>query len=387
MKRAPGSRGGAWIGSPLAEGPMQTHFEETHRAPVHGGLDARELESLGLRPEEVLDFSASINPLGAAPGVREALRSLPPDAYPDRSCLKLRRALGSHLDIQPDSVLVGNGSTELIHLIARAFLSPGDAAVIFAPTFGEYAAACRLGGVSPVFLPSNERREFRWNLTDAWNLISGLRPSLVFVCNPNNPTGTYLGEEEVREIAESLDGRGLLVLDEAYRSFVDRRWRSQGLLRMGNVALLRSMTKDYALAGLRLGYMLAPEEILARVGKFQYSWSVSAAAQATGLVALDHPQHVEHGRRIVGASKKFLTGALGRMGLECLPSAANFLLIRVGEAARLRRELLTRYKVCVRDCASFGLPEHIRVGVRNIEESRKLVRALKAAAAITDNHE
>ena len=131
---------------------MRAQFEETHSGPIHGGLNARELESLGLCPEEVLDFSASINPLGAGPGVKAALRSLPPDAYPDRTCLKLRRELGSHLGIEPQALLVGNGSTELIHLIARAFLSPGDTAVIFTPTFGEYAAACRLGGASPIFL-------------------------------------------------------------------------------------------------------------------------------------------------------------------------------------------------------------------------------------------
>ena len=366
---------------------MQTPIQETHPRPVHGGLNARELESLGLCLEQVLDFSASINPLGAAPGVKEALNSLPPDIYPDRSCLKLRRALGSLLDIETESILVGNGSTELIHLMARAFLSPGDTAVILAPTFGEYAAACRLAGASPVFLQSSEEVEFRWDLTHAVNRIASLKPPVVFVCNPNNPTGTYLEEEDVRRIADSLGGRGLLVLDEAYRSFVDKRWRSQGLLRMGNVALLRSMTKDYGLAGLRLGYMLASEEILAHVGKFQYSWSINAAAQAAGLVALDHPQHVERGRRMVGAGKKFLAGALGRMGLECPPSAANFMLIRVGKAERLRRELLTRFRVCVRDCASFGLPEHIRVCVRNLEDCRRLVVALKATAANLDSHE
>ena len=367
---------------------MRTQFEETHPGPIHGGLNARELESLGLCPEEVLDFSASINPLGAGPGVKAALRSLPPDAYPDRTCLKLRRALGSHLGIDPQAILAGNGSTELIHLIARAFLSPGDTAVIFTPTFGEYAAACRLGGVSPVSIPSHRAAEFQWDLPDALNRISGLKPSLVFVCNPNNPTGTYLGEDEVRQIAEVLDSHGLLVLDEAYRSFVDKRWRSQALLRRGNVALLRSMTKDYGLAGLRLGYLLAAPAVVAQVGKFQYSWSVSAAAQAAGSVALNHPRHVERGRRMVGASKAFLTSALARMGLECLPSAANFLLIRVGDASRLRLELLKRYKICVRDCGSFGLPEHIRVGVRNIEDSRRLVQALKqAAAAISGSHE
>ena len=125
---------------------------------------------------------------------------------------------------------------------------------------------------------------------------------------------------------------------------------------------------------------------MALVGRFQYSWSVNAAAQAAGLVALDQPRHVERGRRMVRASKQVLTSTLGRMGLECAPSATNFLLIRVGKAARLRRELLTRYRICVRDCASLGLPEHIRVGMRNIEHSRRLVVALKATAAISDRH-
>ena len=237
-------------------------------------------------------------------------------------------------------------------------------------------------------VPSHRAAEFRWDLPDALGRISSLKPSLVFVCNPNNPTGTYLGEEAVRQIADSLGGCGLLVLDEAYRSFVEEPWRSQPLLRMGNVVLLGSMTKDYGLAGLRLGYMLASEEVLAQVGKFQYSWSVNAAAQAAGLVALEHPRHVECGRRMVRAGKEFLTRTLSQIGLECLPSAANFLLIRVGQASRWRLRLLTEYKVCVRDCSSFGLPEHIRVGVRNIEDSRRLVRALKlATASISENHE
>ena len=164
-------------------------------------------------------------------------------------------------------------------------------------------------------------------------------------------------------------------------------WGTRAGARFGSPLAKGPMTKDYGLAGLRLGYLLAAEAIVARVGKFQYSWSVNAAAQAAGLVALDHPRHVERGRRLVGASKEFLTSALGRMGLDCPPSTANFLLIRVGEAARLRRELLTRFRVCVRDCASFGLPEHIRIGVRNIKDSRRLVLALKASTAIPDHHE
>lgn len=363
---------------------MRTGLEETHSFPVHGGLNVAELESIGLHPRDVLDFSASINPLGAAPGVSEAVQSVTPHAYPDSNCLKLRQTLGSYLGAEPDSILIGNGSTELIHLIARAYLRPGDTAAIFAPTFAEYDAACRLQGVAPVSISASRGTGFRWDMAHALKTIDDLRPAVVFVCNPNNPTGIYLTEDEVRQIAMCMGHCGLLVLDEAYRSFVDECWRSHPLLRMENVALIRSMTKDYALAGLRLGYMLASDTIVRRVGKYQYSWSVNALAQAAGITALGHQEHVERGRQVVGTSKEYLRRDLSSIGLECMPSAANFLLIRVGEAASLRLDLLKRHKICVRDCGSFGLPDYIRVGVRNLEDSRRLVQALKEVVADTD---
>lgn len=344
--------------------------------PVHGGLNISELGTLGLRPDDdVLDFSASINPLGPSPRAMEASQRVDLSAYPDTECVELRKAVGTELGVEPGRILVGNGSTELIHLLARSFLSEQSVAVTFTPTFGEYEAACRLQGVTPVALSPSDG--FHWDVQAAIDRIVAERPSVVFLCNPNNPTGVYLSKGEVTRIADALRGVGLLVLDEAYISFVDGRWDSTPLLAMSNVALLRSMTKDYALTGLRLGYMLASVEVTERVRRFQYSWSVNSPAQAAGIAALSDPGHVEKGREAVYAGKRFLTGSFASLGLECLPSAANFLLVRVGQATELRLALLQRYKICVRDCTSFGLPEYIRVGIRGMDDNRKLVEALR----------
>ena len=367
--------------------------------PVHGGLNVAELESLGLRPEEVIDFSASINPLGPSARALEAARNVNLAAYPDPDCLKLREAIGETMGVEPARVLPGNGSTELIHLLARACLSPGGTALIFAPTFGEYAAACRVQGVAPVmaYPPNPElaggfelaNGPFHWDLPGALESIAILRPPVVFLCNPNNPTGVYLREDKVRSVAEALSGIGLLALDEAYVPFVEQPWDSTPLLSLGNVVLLRSMTKDYALTGLRLGYMLAPEGIIEGVRGFQYSWSVNAPAQAAGIAALSDRQQVEKGREAVREGKEFLLKAASLLGLECAPSAANFLLFRTParrgqrmSAAELRLRLLTQHKVCVRDCASFGLPEHIRVGVRTMDDNRRLAEALTQILSI-----
>ncbi len=271
---------------------MDTTYRQAR--PVHGGLNIAELESLGLRTEDVVDFSASVNPLGVSARAMEAALNVNLAAYPDTDCIKLRDAIGIENNVEPSHILVGNGSTELIHLLARAFLSADDTVVVFAPTFGEYDAACRLQGVTPVALSPSDNG-FRWDLRAALDLIANLRPAVVFMCNPNNPTGVYLQEEDARGVAEALRGYGLLVLDEAYVSFVEERWDSIPLLAMSNIVLLRSMTKDYALTGLRLGYMMASEDVIEGVKRFQYSWSVNALAQAAGVAAMSDQEHIEKG--------------------------------------------------------------------------------------------
>ena len=344
--------------------------------PVHGGLNYAELRSLGLVPGDVLDFSANINPLGTAPGVQQAIRSVDPAAYPDPGCLELREALAVRLDTAPDKILVGNGSTELIHLLARACLTPGAGAAVFTPGFGEYETACRGQGVEVTYIRANPDQGFHWDLPGALDCLAAGQQSLVFLGNPNNPNGYYLGADAVGQLAGVIGDAGVLVLDEAYLSFVEQCWDSRSLLDRGNVVLLRSMTKDHALAGLRLGYLLAAPETLERIAGFQYSWSVNALAQAAGVAALEHYHHVAAGREVVRLGKELLQEELRSLGLECTPSAANFLLIKVGNAAGLRNDLLTSHGICVRDCTSFGLPEYIRVGVRGPEDNRRLTSAL-----------
>ena len=176
----------------------------------------------------------------------------------------------------------------------------------------------------------------------------------------------------------------MLVLDEAYLPFVNESWDSMSLLSLGNVVLLRSMTKDYALTGLRLGYLLAGEDTVRRVRRFQYSWSVNAAAQAAGIAALADGEHVVKGRKVVEQGKEYLMGVARDLGIECPPAAANFLLLNVGCAREVREALLLQHRICVRDCASFGLPEYIRIGVRTMDDNRRLAEALKGVLAVGD---
>ena len=362
----------------------------TTNRPVHGGTNIAELRSLGLRPKDVLDFSASINPLGAPDGVLQAMSGVDLAVYPDTECIALRESLAARLGVSTSRILVGNGSTELIHLTARAYLNQnpvrpepveghiaGRNAVIFAPTFGEFKAACDMESARIVSIVASEADGFAWDIEEAVKTIAKHSPLLVFLCNPNNPTGKYLSEKDVRRIAADVPADGLLLLDEAYLPFVDTSWDSLPLLELGNVALLRSMTKDYALTALRLGYMLAPPDVVERVGAWQHSWSVNGLAQAAGIVALADERHVEDGRKAVQAAKRYLTSELDALGLRYAPSAANFVLVKVGDAKTLRRALLERHGIIVRDCASFGLPDHIRIGIRTKEDCKRLVAALR----------
>ena len=345
--------------------------------PTHGGTNIAELRSLGLRPEDVLDFSASINPLAAPGSVLQAMREVDLAAYPDTECTALREALAGQIDISIEEILVGNGSTELIHLTARAYLNSGDLAVIFTPTFGEFEAASAIQNAKIIGITANEGDHFSWEIEKAVATIAEHSPTLVLLCNPNNPTGRYMSETDVRRIARALPIDSLLLLDEAYLPFVESRWASLPLLDLGNIALLRSMTKDFALTALRLGYMLAPPDVVERVGAQQHSWSVNALAQAAGIAALSDTAHIEDGRRAVRNAKRYIIDELAALGLHFIPSAANFLLVNVSNAKKFRYMLLERHRIIVRDCASFGLPNYIRIGIRTKEDCKRLIAALR----------
>ena len=332
------------------------------------------MSAQGLDPAKVIDFSANINPLGVSPQVKKAISDLKLDGYPDPDCLELRQGLAGTTGVAIDKIVTGNGSTELIHLLGRACLSSDSRALILAPTFGEYETACHLAGVKPVFLRTSEDDGFRWDIDDMCCRLRKIKPQLVFLCNPNNPTGLYLDEAAVRQIAAATPG--ILVIDEAYLPFVEKPWDSRVLLETGNVVLLRSMTKDHALAGLRLGYALAPEQLVETMKLYQPYWSVNTAAQTAGIAALADQEHVSRARRVIMESKTYLYSALEELSIRTIPSSVNFLLARAGDARSVRLQLL-KQNLCVRDCTSFGLPQYIRISLRTLPECRRLVEGLK----------
>ncbi|MBI2830388.1 MAG: histidinol-phosphate aminotransferase family protein [Chloroflexi bacterium] len=338
--------------------------------PVHGGVES---DRAVVPMQEILDFSTNINPLGPSPRVREALAQLDPSRYPDLTNRQLKDTLAELNGVSPDQVAPGNGSSELIHLLAEVFVQKGDCALIFAPTFGDYEFACRLNGARVFFITGREEDDFQWDISSAVKKLHRLRPALVFLCNPNSPTGVYLGLDEVERLVQVIDG--ILVIDEAFISFVEHRWDSVRLLRHRNVVIMRSLTKDYALAGLRLGYTLSSRRIARLIQTYQPTWSVSAAAQAAGLAALSDPKHLEKARACVKEARAYLERELVKLGFKVFPSAANFLLVKVGRADELHTKLLSHH-IYVRDCASFGLPEFMRIGVRTLPECQRLVMAI-----------
>lgn len=347
--------------------------------PVHGGLSLRELRSLGLSGEAVIDFSVNSNPLGPPSRALEALRKLDISAYPDPENLELREALSVNTGVPAGQIAVGNGTTELIHLLVRTAATRERRIIILTPTFSEYETAVRRSGADAVTVTAAEQEDFHWDMMEVCRTIRKLEPELVFLCNPNNPTGVYLSRKDVESVIAAV-GYGLLAFDESYTAFVDEPWKTADLLDHGSVVILHSMTKEYAMAGLRLGYALGPEPMIRALLVNQPSWSVNAAAQAAGFAALSDPAYLVRSRACVQESKSFLIRELQALGLSVVPSAANFIMVRVGNAARLRQELLIR-GISVRDCTSFGLPAYIRIGVRTMRDCQQLIAAVEPIIA------
>jgi histidinol-phosphate aminotransferase len=341
---------------------------------IHGALDFAELDHLGLAPEAVLDFSVNGNPYGPSPHVREALGQVPYDRYPDREALALRRVLSTHLDVTVDEILVGNGSTELVWLVALAFVRVGDTVVLVGPTFGEYTRAAVLMGACLQQYTARRAEGFCVVPEAITQLLQQRQPRLVFLCNPNNPTGTFVAPDSIAHWATACPST-LFIVDEAYLTFTASA-PSILPVRHPNILVLRSMTKAYALAGLRLGYAVGSPDILAALRRARPPWSVNALAQAAGIAALQDTAHLTHCLTRIAQAKHDFVAGLCALGLTPVPSTTHFFLVRVGNGASLRQALLPR-GMLVRDCTSFGLPEYIRVATRRPEENVRLLTALE----------
>ena len=345
------------------------------KRPVHGSITPAELRELGLDINDVIDFSSNINPLGMPSHLKDAIADVDISRYPDPDCLELREAISKETGVDTVSILVGNGSTELIHLIARTFLTAGSSAIIMSPTYGEYETACRLAGMEPTFVKAEEGRDFRWNIPSVCKQVKAIAPRVIFLCNPNNPTGVLLQSGDVVKIAAAA-AHGLLIVDEAYMPFADDPWDATTLPDSGNIVVLRSMTKDCALAGIRLGYIIAQPDIIERVKCYQSFWSVNTIAQAIGLIAVNDREHIVKARKTVAEAKAYLLKSIEDIGLDVIPTSTNFVMIKVGSAKSMRQALL-KQGICVRDCTSFGLPRYIRIAMQPLPACRRFVEVLK----------
>ena len=291
----------------------------------HGGINRAELSAIGLTPEAVLDFSVCTNPFMPPPGIKKILSAIPIGQYPDSEATELRQHLSKVLGLPPENILVGSGTTELIRLIALTYFGHGDRVLIPEPTYGEYQVACQIVGAEPIKLWGGEEDNFTLKIGETTNLIGDCHPRGVFVCNPNNPTGKYLSREDIEIILNSI-GDGLLILDEAYVSFVSESWSSADLISRDDVIILRSMTKDYGLAGLRLGYALASRKIISSLRKVCPPWNVNAIAQKVGTVLLETEDYLEQSKTKIRESKQFLMDELSRLNFPLLRPSGSWLL-------------------------------------------------------------
>ena len=341
----------------------------------HGGINYAELSGRHLDPREILDFSTCCNPYKPPMAIYLATRNVPLEIYPDSDAIELIKALSTALEVNADNLIACSGSTELIRLAALAYLGEGDRVVIPSPTYGEYTLACKLVNARAIKFPLREQNGFRLDISEFIKFARQHEPAAIFLCNPNNPTGQYLDMRAVEKIA-SVFSSTLIVLDEAYIAFTAGTWNSLNLIGAENLLIVRSMTKDFGLAGLRLGYGVASKSVIDVLRKVRPPWNVNSMAQKAGIAALRQRRFVENSAARLFKSRQYLEKELKHFGFQIIPSQTNFFLVRVGKAREFRDRLL-RKGFMVRDCSSFGLPEHIRIGPRSMEDCRRLVRAIR----------
>lgn len=349
------------------------------QAQAHGGFDAEELDRMGISAQQVIDFSVNSNPYGPSPAVLDAMTSVEISVYPDRQCFEFKTALAQAANLSTEKILVGNGTAELIWLSALAFLKPGDEVVVLGPTFGEYERSIKLAGATlhevrasaPDFTPPIEQLA---------RTVQERKPRLVFICNPNNPTGKFLSNNELQPLFNVINSETILVWDQAYESFVNGEFFPTSVPH--NCILMRSMTKEFALAGVRLGYAVGDEHLIAKLAHLQPAWSVNAFAQAAGMAVLESLDYYSECMKRLAAEKTRFFAQLEEVGAHAVPTDVHYGIIPTKQTAYEVRTALLRKLVQVRDCTSFGLPHHIRVSTQTAEDNQKLIEALASLGEI-----
>jgi threonine-phosphate decarboxylase len=347
----------------------------------HGGNIFTVARALGVAPDQILDFSASINPLGMSPLVRKAMASSIDSLihYPDTSHTGLKLALAKFHDLPPDHFTIANGSTELIYNLPA--MLPGSKALIISPSFSEYVRALRQHGWETEHFILTPESGFSIDMDRLEQVLAG-GVELLFICNPGNPSGTLYPPQIIEEIYSlCLSAGTFMVLDEAFMDFCEEGSAKRMIVQKNNAVVLRSMTKFCGIPGLRLGYAISNATLAGQLDSMGGPWRVNTLALAAGAAALQDVRHNQESLEFVSRERGRLFERLEKFAqLRLYSSRVNYLLVEIveGMTSRELKERLLPYRVLIRDCASFtGLSgQFFRVAVRTADENNRLLECL-----------
>lgn len=331
---------------------------------------------LGMAPEDIVKLASNENSLGPSPLALEAMQKAVAGAhiYPDGASFTLRSRLAADYGVSFEQTAVGNGSSELIELLGHAFLKPGTEVVAAEYSFAMYSIVAKLFGADYVSVPNKQD----WT-HDLQGMLRAITPQtrLVFITNPTNPVGTMVGQAEVDAFMAEVPEHVTVVFDEAYMEFAAEQVDTAQYVRAGrNVAVLRTFSKAYGLAGVRVGYAITSAEIAGLINKARSPFNVNLIAQVGALAALDDTEHLRRSVEMVNAGRALFYSTLDSMGVEYVPCHTNFILVRVGNGAKVYADALA-HGVITRPMGGYGLPEYIRITIGNAEENEKCLSVLR----------
>jgi histidinol-phosphate aminotransferase len=356
---------------------VKPHIREL--VPYQPGKPLAELErELGLAGS--VKLASNESPVGPSPRVVEAIAKAAAglNRYPEDSAPELRARLAERLEVEPGALVLAAGSDGVLELLGRVFLGPGDQALFPWPSFAMYPVVAQAQGARALQVPLDPELRI-----DVSAVLAGVTPDtrIVFLANPNNPTGTSIGAREFERLLRELPERIVLVCDEAYLEYVRREDfpdARAALRERPTLVVLRTLSKIYGLAGLRIGYGIGDPELISYLERARHPFIVNTLAQVAACAALEDREHVARVRELTHASLRQLERGFDRLGLTCPPSDANFLLVELGERAPELYERLLRRGVITRPMAGFGLPRHLRITAGLPEENERLLDALEA---------
>lgn len=330
---------------------------------------------LGLK--EVIKLASNENPLGPSPMAIQAIRKVLSgvNRYPDSQSFYLKKKLGRHLNIEPNNLVLGNGSDELIDIIIKTFVEEDESVITADVTFLEYEIISQVIGRRVIKVPL---RYFKYDLGSIKRMIDK-KTKLIFIANPNNPTGTYVTKYEIEDFLNGLPERLLVVMDEAYDTFVDVDDFPGSLkyIKNKNVIILKTFSKAYGLAGLRIGYAVADAELVSYMERVRQPFNVNLLAQAAAIQALDDKKFLRKSRKLILQGKGYIYDNLTKLGIAYVPSITNFILIDVGrDGVEVFRAML-KYGVIVRDMKQYGLDNFIRVTIGTRKENERFIKVLR----------